>query len=59
MKWASLEEDKVSERLKSAGRFKVGLDVNSAEYTYIHDEVRRRTKEIVYKYDLPNKSKWS
>ena len=59
LKWASLEEGKVNERLKSAGRLKVGLDVNSAEYTYIYDEVRRRTKEIVYKYDLPNKDKWS
>ena len=59
LKWVSLEEDKVYEKLKASGKLKFGLDVNSEAYRYIYEEMRKRTKEIVYKYDLPNKDKWS
>lgn len=59
LKWASLEEDKVYEKLKASGKINIGLDGNSENYKYIYEEMRKRTKEIVYKYDLPNKDKWS
>lgn len=56
--WSISEEDKVAEQLREEGAV-IGLDGHKERFRYIYDEVRRRTKEIIHKYDLPNKDKRS
>ena len=58
LKWAIKEEDNVREKLKASGKLKEGLDSNSEYYKYIYETLNKRTREIILKYDLPNKSKW-
>lgn len=58
LEWALEEEDKVDEMLKATGRLQMGLDGNSKDYAYIYETLKNRTKEIIFKYDLPNKSQW-
>ena len=56
--WQDAEEAKITLRLKSTGRYKVGLDANSEAYTEIRAEAKRRYRKIVEKYkDLPSDTK--
>lgn len=57
--WAIAEEDKVYEKLKSEGKLKPGLDGNSEDFRYIYEKLQHLTREIIHKYDLPNKVNWA
>ncbi len=59
LKWAMEEEDKIYKKLKAEGKLESGLDGNSEDYKYIYETVKWRMKEIIHKYNLPNKVKWS
>lgn len=50
--WVLDEENKVVEKLKSEGRYIVGLDSHRKEFAYIYEERNRRLKEIKEKYNL-------
>lgn len=56
--WQDAEEAKISLQLKSAGKYKVGLDANAEAYAEIRLEAKRRYREIIAKYnDLPPDTK--
>ena len=56
--WQDEEEEKITLRLKSTGRYKVGLDTDSEAYAEIRAEPNRRYRKIAEKYkDLPPDTK--
>ena len=56
--WQDAEEAKITLRLKSVGRYKVGFDANSEAYSEIRAEAKRRYRKILEKYkDLPPDTK--
>ena len=44
------EEKKITEKLKSEGRYIEGLDTNSDDYKPVNEKLKRRLKEIQSKY---------
>ena len=58
LKWAVAEEEKVSEQLDKEGAIR-GLDTNQERFAYIKETVNARIKDIIHKYDLPNKAQWA
>lgn len=56
--WAVEEGKKVTEDLKREGAI-MGLDGHQERFAYIKETVKARIKEIVWKYDLPNKTEWA
>lgn len=54
--WANKECDKVLERLNQEGKL-VGLDSQSDEFAYIHDERKKRVAALYDKYRLPSDTK--
>ena len=51
-RWVLEEEDKVVDKLKSEGRYILGLDTNQAAFAYIYKERNKRIQEIREKYSL-------
>lgn len=56
--WSISEEDKVAEQLREEGAV-IGLDGHQERFRYIKETVNSRIREIIHKYDLPNKDKRS
>ena len=59
LNWVRSEEKRVYERLKAEGKLESGLDGNTKDYSYIYRTAEARTKEIIHRYDLPNKASWT
>ena len=52
LNWARKEEKELTAKLKREGKWKGGLDANSADFAYINQELKRRIKEIQKKYGI-------
>ena len=58
LQWASLEYDKVLDRLQREGKLK-GLDSYSEEFSYIRKERQKKVADLYNKYNLPSDAKFS
>ena len=58
LQWASLEYDKVLERLQRENKLK-GLDSYSEEFSYIREERQKKVAALYDKYNLPSNAKFS
>ena len=58
LQWASLEYDKVLERLQREGKLR-GLDSYSEEFSYNRKERQKKVAALYNKYNLPSDAKFS
>ena len=55
--WSLKEEVKITENLKTEGKFKPGLDGNSEDYALLNKEIENCVEQIFQKYNIPLKTK--
>ena len=55
--WSLKKEFEITEKLKTEGKFKQGLDGNSEDYASLNEEFKKRIEQIFQKYNLPSDTK--